>query len=106
MSLFCLPTSTIFATSTVASSDTRRPSTNSHLHAEALHVAGDVGPAAVHHHRVHPHVLEEHHVAGEVLVERGVGHRGAAVLDHHGLAVELPDVRERLEEGCDVPHVV
>ena len=27
MSLFCLPTSTIFATSTVASSDTRRPST-------------------------------------------------------------------------------
>ena len=28
MSLFCLPTSTIFATSTVASSDTRRPSWN------------------------------------------------------------------------------
>ena len=106
MSLFCLPTRTIFATSTVASSDTRRPSTNSHLHAEPLHVARDVGPAAVHHHRVHAHVLEEHDVAGELLAQLGLGHRGAAVLDHDGPAVEVPDVRERLEQRCDVSHDV
>jgi hypothetical protein len=77
-----------------------------HLHAEPLHVAGDVGPAAVHHDGVHADVLEEHHVAGELLLQLRVGHRGAAVLDHHGLAVELADVGQRLEEGGYVSHDV
>src|SRR5215212_6067350 len=89
MSLFCLPTSTIFATSTVASSDTRSPSTK---------------PTAVDHDGVHAHILEEHHVARELLPELGLHHRRAAVLDDHRLAVELPDVGERLEEGRDVSH--
>ena len=31
-----------------------------------------------------------------------VAHRRAAVLDHHGAAVELADVGERLEQGVDV----
>jgi hypothetical protein len=55
---------------------------------------------------IHPDVLEQHHVPREVLLQPRVGHRGAAVLDHHGLAVELPDVRQGLEEGGDVPHDV
>src|SRR3954467_9464570 len=76
------------------------------LHAEPLHVARDVGAAAVHDYRVHADVLEEDDVAREVLGQAGVGHRGAADLDHDGLAVELPDVGQRLEEGCDVSHVV
>src|SRR6266511_1163346 len=76
------------------------------LHAEPLHVARDVGAAAVDDDRVHPHVLEEDHVAGELLAQLRLHHRGAAVFDHDGLAVELPDVRERLEQRCDVSHDV
>ena len=75
-----------------------------HLHPEPLHVARDVRAAAVHHHRVHADVLEEHHVARELLLQLRVDHRGAAVLDHDRLTVELPDVRERLEERCDISH--
>jgi hypothetical protein len=54
-------------------------------HLQALHVGGDVGPAAVHDDRVQADVLEQHHVAREVLAQRRVGHGGAAVLDHHVL---------------------
>ena len=49
-----------------------------------------------------PTYFSKHHVARELLLERGVGHRRAAVLDHHRLAVELPDVRECLEQRGDV----
>jgi hypothetical protein len=77
-----------------------------HLHAQPLHIARDVGPAAVHDHRVEAHVLEQHHVARELLLELGVGHGRAAVLDHHGLAVEVADVRQRLQEGGYVSHEV
>jgi hypothetical protein len=73
-------------------------------HAEALHVVRDLGPPAVHHDRVHPDVLQEHHVAREVLAQPRVRHRRSAVLDHDGLPVELPDVRKGLEEGGDVSH--
>ena len=74
-----------------------------HLHAQALHVVSDVGPAAVHDHGVQPHVFEEHHVGREALLELLVAHRGAAVLDDHGSPVELPDVRERLKQRRDAP---
>src|SRR4051794_29671979 len=73
---------------------------------EALHVGGDVGPAAVDDDRVHPDVLQEHHVARELLAQRRVLHRRAAVLDDHGATVELADVGQRLEEGLDISHVV
>ena len=73
-----------------------------HLHPEPLHVAGDLGAAAVHDHRVQPHVLEQHDVAGERLAQLLVAHRRAAVLDHHRAPVELADVRQRLEKGLDV----
>ena len=69
-----------------------------HGHVEPLHVVRDLRPAAVDDDRVHPDVLEEHDVAGEVLAQRRVGHGRAAVLDHHRAAVELADVGERLEQ--------
>ena len=56
----------------------------------------DLRAAAVHHHRVHADQLEQHHVLGEVLLQRRVGHGVAAVLDDDGLAVELADVGQRL----------
>jgi hypothetical protein len=56
----------------------------------------DLRPAAVHHDRVHAHQLEQHHVLGEVLLQRRVGHGVAAVLDDQRLAVELADVGQRL----------
>jgi hypothetical protein len=77
-----------------------------HLHAQPLHVRRDVRTAAVHHDGVHADVLEEHHVARELLLQVGIDHGRPAVLDHHRLAVELPDVRERLEERCDISHEV
>ena len=72
-----------------------------HLHPHPLHVVGDLRPAAVDDHGVHPDVLEEHHVPGEGLPQLLVAHRRAAVLDHDRAAVELPDVGQRLEEGLD-----
>ena len=56
----------------------------------------DLRAAAVHHHRVHADQLQQHHVLGEVLLQRRVGHGVAAVLDDDGLAVELADVGQRL----------
>ena len=52
-----------------------------------------------------PDVLQQHDVARELLAQRRVGHRRAAVLDDDGLAVELADVGQRLEQGGDVAHV-
>ena len=72
------------------------------LEPEPLHVLGDLGAAAVDDDRVEADVLEQDDVGGEGLAQRLLAHRGAAVLDHHGAAVELPDVGERLEQGVDV----
>ena len=69
---------------------------------EAAHVAGDLRAAAVDHDRVHADVLEQHDVTRELLLERGIGHRRAAVLDDHRLAVELTDVGQRLQQRGDV----
>ena len=71
---------------------------------EPLHVDGDLRAAAVDDDRVHAHVLEQHHVARELLLERRIGHRRAAVLDHDRLAVELADVGQRFEQRGDVAH--
>ena len=66
----------------------------------------------VHHHRVHAHQLEQHHVFGKVLLQRGIGHRVAAVLDDQRLAVELADVGQGLGQdlglvaGRDVGEIV
>ena len=90
------------AISTVSASETRRPDDELDRQVERLHVARDLRPAAVDDDRVQADVLEQDDVAGEVLAQLGVGHRRAAVLDDDGAAVELPDVRERLEECPDV----
>jgi hypothetical protein len=73
-------------------------------HPESLHVGRDVRPAPVHHHGIHPDVLEQHDVARELLLELLVDHRGAAVLDDHRATMEVADVGERLEESGDVAH--
>ena len=72
------------------------------LHSQPLQVTGDVGASAVDDHRVQAHVLEQHDVRRKALAQLLVAHRGAPVLDHHGAAVEVPDVGERLEQGVDV----
>ena len=51
--------------------------------------------------RVEPDVLEQDDVGGEGLAQRLLAHRRAAVLDHHGAAVELADVGQRLEQRLD-----
>ena len=48
-----------------------------------------------------PDVLEQDDVAGELVAQRRLAHRRAAVLDHHGAAVELADVGKRLEQRLD-----
>src|SRR4051794_8800546 len=73
-----------------------------HREVQPLHVGGNVGPAAVDDDRVHADELEQHHVAGELLTQRRIDHRRAPVLDDDGLAVEVADVRQRLEERRDI----
>jgi hypothetical protein len=53
----------------------------------------------VHHDGVHADQLQQHDVLGEILLQRAVGHRVAAVLDHDGAVVELLDVRQGLDEN-------
>jgi hypothetical protein len=77
-------------------------------HAHPLHEAGfdahpvehlvDLRPSPMDDHGVQADVLHQDHVPGEALLERLVHHGVAAVLDDHDLAVELPDVRQRLVE--------
>ncbi len=96
MSCCTWPASTHSTTSIVSSSVTRMP----WMKVPFLPIFGegvlDLRAAAVHHHRVHADELEQHHVFREVLLQRRIGHRIAAVLDHDGLAVELADVGQGL----------
>jgi hypothetical protein len=56
----------------------------------------DLRAAAVHHHRVHAHQFEQHHVLGKIGLQLGIGHGVAAILDHHRLAMEATDIGQRL----------
>ena len=47
---------------------------------------------------IHADELQHHDVAREARLERGLGHRVAAVLDDDGLVVEALDVGQRLGE--------
>ncbi len=96
MSCCTSPPSTHSTTSIVSSSVTRMPWMKWPFLPSLLSASLDLRSAAVHHHRVHAHQLEQHHVLGEVVLQRGVGHGVAAVLDDDGLAVELADVGQRL----------
>jgi hypothetical protein len=66
--------------------------------AQALEEAADLGAAAVHHHRVDAHQLEQHHVPGKSALEGIFLHGVAAVLDDHRLAAETLDVWQTLRE--------
>ena len=66
------------------------------LDAHLLQQVADLRAAAVHDHRVHADQLQHHDVAREARLERGLGHRVAAVLDDDRLVVEALDVGQRL----------
>ncbi len=66
---------------------------------------GDLRAAAVHHDRVDAAGAEEHHVLGEGPAAGVVHHRVAAVLDHHDVAVELLEPRQRAGEDGDLAGV-
>ena len=57
------------------------------------------GPAAVDDHRPDADEAQQEHVLGELLLQVGLLHRRPAVLDDEGLALERPDIRQRLDEG-------
>ena len=66
--------------------------------AEPLEVRGDLRAAAVHDDRLEPDVAEEDHVLGEGALQRRVGHRVPAVLEHDDGAVEALQPGQRLDE--------
>ena len=68
------------------------------LDAEPVQVAGDLRAAAVHDDRAQAGVLQEHQVLREPGAQLLGGHRVAAVLDHHGLAVEAVEPGQRLDQ--------
>src|SRR5262245_39880103 len=92
------PPSTISTTSRVSSSVTRMPWMNSLCLPSFCRSGPICGPCAVHHDRVHPDQLQQHDVLGEVLLQRDVGHRVAAVLHHDGAVVEPLDVGQGLDQ--------
>jgi len=73
--------------------------------AEALHQGADLGATAVDDHGVDADQAQEDHVQSERLLEVRPLHRGAAVLDDEGLAAELADVRQRLQQDLGAPGV-
>ena len=75
------------------------PAHEARLLAEALHERADLRAAAVDDHRPDPDEAQQDHVLGELLLQVGLLHRCAAVLDDEGLALERPDVGQRLHEG-------
>ena len=68
------------------------------LLAQAFEQGLDLRSATVHHHGIDAHQLQQHHVFGEVLLQCRVGHGVATVLDDHGLAMKLADVRQCLRQ--------
>ena len=57
--------------------------------AELFQHRADLRAAAVHHDGMDAAVAQEDHVGGEGRLERVIGHRVAAVLDHDDLVVQL-----------------
>jgi hypothetical protein len=72
--------------------------------AQPLHESPDLGPAPVHDHGPHADQLQEKHVLGELILEVGLLHGRTPVLDDEGLALEGPDVGQRLEEDLRPLH--
>ena len=102
MSEFSLPTRTIFATSTVSASETRRPSWKLHLHTRAAPCSRVIsGPPPWTIIGLRPTYLSRTTSVAKASRRPSSTHRRAAVLDHRGSAVELADVGQGLEQGLD-----
>jgi len=52
----------------------------------------------VHHDRVHPHQLQQHHIGRELFRHGALAHGVTAVFDDHGLAVIHLNIRQGLGE--------
>ena len=61
-----------------------------------LHEVANLRPSSVHDYRPHPDASHQHNVVHHVLLQARALHRGAAVLDHDRLALELLQVRQSL----------
>src|SRR6202042_245585 len=75
-----------------------QPGGEDRLDPEPVEVGGHLRAAAVHDHRAEPGAPQEHQVLGEPGPQLVGRHRVPAVLDHHGLAVELIQPRQRLDQ--------
>ncbi len=69
------------------------------LLADLLERLVDLGTAAVHDDRIDADQLQQNDVAREALLQTLFGHCVAAVLDDHGLAVILANIRQRLGQN-------
>ena len=66
------------------------------LDVEPLQQQADLRAAAMHHDRIHPGLLDQHDVAGEVGGKRRVTHGMAAILHHDRLPVVALHIGQRL----------
>ena len=69
------------------------------LLAQALERRFNLRAAAVHHHGVDAHQLEQHHIFGKRRLQGRVGHGVAAIFDDHGFAVIFADIGQRLRQN-------
>ena len=60
--------------------------------AQALQRVFDLWTPAMHHHRVHAHKFEQHHILGKAGLQLRIGHGVATVFDNQGFAMELADI--------------
>ena len=68
------------------------------LHPRLVQHGADLRPAAMHHHRVHAHQLQQHHIGRKLTRHRALAHGVTAVFNDHGLAVIDLNIRQGLGE--------
>ena len=66
--------------------------------AQAVQGCFNLWAAAMNHHRVHAHQLQQHHIFGKVSLQGRVGHGIAAVFDDQCFAMELANVGQGLRQ--------
>ena len=67
--------------------------------AQAVQGRFNLRTTTMHHHWVHAHQFQKHHIFGKVGLQSRVGHGVAAVFDDQGLAVKLADVGQSLRQN-------
>ncbi|EKD37521.1 MAG: hypothetical protein ACD_75C01098G0002 [uncultured bacterium] len=73
------------------------------LFSETLHQIGDLCAAAMHDDRVDADKPQQNNVGHHRLFQGRIHHCRAAVFNHDRLTVELPDIRQRLNEDFSAP---